>query len=549
MQYLFLQNNPAEAGILFVLILSLILSFPRIPVTGSGNRRITGKEIIVALVLWTTAITIRSIHIHQFHNIGDLSARFGYVINHNLKGDFIFPFLEKYESDETLSSFFLTPIIALIGMSWTNLKIASIILSTLIVPVTYFTIFQLLDAITAFLCSGLLILTFYFQFCDPLVSMVRFSLVTLCLLLTLIFLNKILRNFSRAKHLVFLSICSITAMYLHGSGRIVPMVALVILADDFIRSKSVRKKRRKDIFLFSSAVTVGAVPFVYFALHSPGYLFFKKRQIFGLHKDYPFTWSGLRDNILSVLLNFNYRAKLQAHFSQNAPLLEALTAGCFLGGVILVWKYRNEIWSRLIIVGLFFSIVPLWFITPGNWRGLYFTPAVTLAVILAGIWIAWILKFFFPGKAILQWGCIILLFVVLDCQRVPGFITVSPKMSAGNNQITRLYADLQSEPDHAHFFSRNLDQCAPDIAIYEFTKKSVFTESHVFLLHPLRFMVGYKAEAALDSAYLAGQPATLVFAPSDISEIPRIQRMFPGAFTTILPESGLTALRINCDSR
>ncbi|MBN1550661.1 hypothetical protein JW979_04295 [bacterium] len=498
-------------------------------------------------VLWIATLFIRLYHIEKYFNIGDLSARYGYAINEILKGNHIFPFLSKYEYDETLTAYLFVPFVKLFGMSWTTLKVISIGYASCMIVVVYALTRRISNSTSAICASGLIALSPYFQRCDPIPGLLRFDIVTIVLLASLTILMDQRNLATPWKRSVILALLSAVAVYIHSSGRIVPVIILGYGVLTFFNKSMASQRSRiaKEMVIFTAVLTILCTPLIIAIFRSGGYLFNKRRQIFGFHEKYPFEWMELLRIIRITLTNFNYRAELQSFFPGDKPLLPFVTATGFLGGIWLLLKNIKTLSVKGIVLALSTSILALCVITPGNWRGLYFTPAVGLAILLAGLWFGHFINLFLTRRYHINIIVAFMFLMAVGWIRIPSFHSGPRKLPVINEQVTVLFSDLQHQPNVPHFFSRNLHQCAPNLAVYEFTKGTYADEYYVFLFDPLRYMSDYNSENAFPPENLSDKPFVMVFSPQDNDRINEIQKLFKNSRIKKLQKSGLLTLEIN----
>jgi len=297
----------------------------------------------------------------------------------------------------------------------------------------------------------------------------------------------------------------------------------------------------KQTCLYLLATFILFIPMIIYLAGDTNYFFFKNRQIYGFHESYPFTLTGLMHNIWTIMITFNYRAWLTTQFPNTAPLLMFIAASAFLGGIWLLVRNRGDYRVQVLFCGVLFAFLPLCIVTPGNWRGLYLTPLVTMIFIISGLWIGTITNILFSGNKILTYLSLLFFFLLVGWYQIPILFRNSPKTYT---RQTQLYADILKEPNIPHYFSHNLSQCSPNIAMYEFTKGDFLVEYYVFLLNPLRYMIDYDYEAVLNCETLKGKPAVFVFSPHDYQYIQHIQKQFPNSVIDSLPASKLKVLRI-----
>jgi len=484
-QFCFEFGDPVE-GVLALTLLILIITIQskrgwHLERPGSFMKR----DIMLICVVWVFTITIRVYSIQQYHGIGDLCARYAYGVVQILDGNYIFPCFPFYEFDESLVSFIMAPIIAIFGKSWTVFKVASIFVSSMIIPMSYYVALKLADRCSAFFVSGLLGLSAYMQRCDPLISMVRFNLVALMLLAILCLALKMRYSSNKFKWIFLMSLISGFAWYVHSMGRLAPIFACsAIIAGIFEENRQIRRKYYKGLLMLVAVVIAISVPMMIFILKNGAYMFYKKRQIFGFHENYPFSWPVLLNNIFITFTNFNYKAVLQAHFNDNYPLMRLVTASGLFGGIGIFVKNRQFYSAKLVLIILIITILPLCIITPGTWRGLYFTPAIVTLTIISGIWTVFAIKNILgidEKKCLIAVGFIL---VLIGLIRIPTFYSGPQAAPDGDSEITRLYQDLASQPDVPHFFSQSVDQSFPGNAIYEYSRSAYLFEYYIFMFEP-----------------------------------------------------------------
>ncbi|MBN1355313.1 hypothetical protein JXA40_03475 [bacterium] len=503
---------------------------------------LTRADVFLIALIWASALTLRIYRIDSFHNIGDLSARYGYAAVQIMKGNHLFPFMPLFEYDETLTAYLLVPWLKLFGLTWTNLKIISVGYASLLIPAVYILTGILYGRIPAIFASGFTVLSRYFYRCDPLPGLLKFNLVAVCYILSLAMVYRTGKTSRWIPAAVRLSILSSLAMYIHSSGRIVGVAVLAAIGLLWLRkTPKIPWNPAAMIILYLTSVALLCLPLFSAFIRTSDYFFFKNRQIFGLHENYPFSLTGLIRNIWSLVVNFNYSARLHAMFDERVPLLFFLTAALFLCGLWFLSRTAGRIESQILLLGFFLASAPLILITPGNWRGLYFAPSTAMATLIGGVAAGVILNAVLPAGTAVRTVLTLAILGAVAWNRVPEMIAGSPLIGT---QATLLFEDLRDEPDVPHFFSRNLDQCAPHLSIYEFTKGAYFDEYHVMLFDPLRYMIGYESETELSPGTLEGRAAVLVFSPSDRKYENTLRKVFRGSKIGVLPRSGIRVLRI-----
>ncbi len=507
----------------------------------AGTNSLT--DLFLILGLWSTYIVVRSYHVESYHNIGDLSARYGFGVCQILKGIHHFPFFTQYEFDESLVSYLFAPFCFWWGVSWTTLKLISICFSSLLIPIVYLYTKEITDRCSAIAACCFLVLSYYFQKCDPLIEMLRFNLVASLIFLSAWIVQRVLSSGSLScLTSVTLGLISGVGIYFHSIGRLIPLLTIMYFLIFGLHSTKKDKWMHiwNNMILFLLVATIIALPLIYSICSDKGYLFFKNRQIFGLHEHYPFSWKGFIKNGISVIGTFNYQAGKQYFFHSEKPLLDFWSASGVWGGLVFILKNRKYYKFQSMMLTILLTTMPLVLVTPGPWRGLYWAPAVAAITILSAIW--WVHAI----RALAKRSVFCMIFLLfLAMVRIPSFYHGPMSPGPASDQVTMLFEDLSTEPDVPFFFSRNLEQCMPGIALFEFTKGAYLSEYHVFMVNPLRFMIGYEFESILDDSMLDGRSACLVFAKDDSPEIPRVQKMFDASYLDILPKSQLKILRIN----
>ncbi len=540
----FLLGDPLQ-GVFLLIILIPVAIMQRYSLEKSDVWGRMDRSLILTMFIAT--LCIRLYRIEDFHNIGELSARFGYAVNQILEGHYIFPCLEKYEYDENLTAFIIAPFIHWFGRSWTDFKMVSAGLGSLIVPMSYLLVFRIAGRSSAVLAAGMLCLSGYMQRCDALISMLRFNLIGLLVVANLYFLIRFYESHGKWRWALPAGFASGIAWYFHSMGRLVPVMMVLSMILILIRfPRGSRWKAATGVFMAVALVLLLSTPMTVYIKTTGGYLYYKKRQILGFHESFPFSWHALKANVYITLTNFNYLARLQTHFPADKPLLRYFTAAGVIGGLCLLWRTRRNINMNMLTIGIIMCIAPLCIVTPGAWRGVYFTPGVVLLTILSAIW--WgdlfrVMTAWNSRKTLL----ISLLFLMgLTIIRVPGFYRGKYAPPRANNQITRLFADLETAPKVPHYFSSDLDQCIPGNAIYEFTKGAYFSEKAVFKKKPLRLLNDNVSEIEMSPGSLGDGPFVCVLAPSSEEDIANeLFKIFPEATKYRMLQSGVLTLFIN----
>ncbi|MCD4653921.1 glycosyltransferase family 39 protein, partial [bacterium] len=507
-QWLLVTKNPWLAAFLFILTSIIVLKTPKtiwnIPQNDSSdpNSSLNTIDIVLLCLLWVVALLLRFHVLNENYSISDLSARFVYTSLQILDGNFIFPCIVPYEYDEILISWIFAPFLKIFGHDWTTVKYIAASINTLLVPVTYCWMRRYFTRTAAFIASGLIVLCGYFQFCDPLISMSRFSLVTIILFLLICCLERTFQSSGKIWWILPSAFLTATSMYMHSTGR-VALVLVSIFGLYRVFSGSITE-RRMNIFKLLGVMTITLLlftPFVIYAYDNPRYFFFKRRQIFGLHEAYPFFWTGLWHNMISVLSNFNYRAQHHMHFPENLSLLRPITGAGAIGFFWLMLRNWKDPRYILWITSLVLTVIPLMMITPGHWRGLYFSPSVAFLTLGAGLFYYWVIISAVPlisslnsvtslknqsrSHVFIVICCAIIFIGTIAFIRIPTFYAGS-RAPVLPDTVTLLYMDLKDEPDVPHYFSSTIAEMKPGFAIFEFLGSAWFSEYAVLEFEPLR---------------------------------------------------------------
>lgn len=497
------------------------------------------------LLIWIAALSIRMYRLDEFHKIDELSARYSLVALDVLSGNLHFPFIPRYEFDESLVGFLIVPWFSSIGCSWVSTKLFSVLVSSLMIPIVFFAIRRSAGLEAAVASSGLIAMSEYFQKTDPLLGFLRFTLLAMIMIEIISTIDSIVRMKHYLVKIAWLMLLCVVSIYIHSFGRLIPFFASLIIGIRWLHIHASIKRRLIMALIAIWSVSLPTMAHIFREISlNPGYVFFKGRQIIGQHEHYPLSWSLVWMSARSVLENFNYRASLHQMFSDQWPLFRPATGILFLAGLLSMFSNLRALYSRQFLSAFFFALLPLCAITPGNWRGIYFAPAVAFATMIAGTYLAAFAANLFRFRRGLPCLAIATVLLIVGMVRIPGFYEGPFAPNSALDQNTLLLLDLERAPDIPHFFSMNLDQCLPDLAIFEFTRSVNLSEYYVFMNEPLRFMDGYQSESAITKGVLGDRTAVLILASSEHKSIREIHHLFPEARHAKLPHSGLLAITI-----
>jgi hypothetical protein len=496
-------------------------------------------------LLWVAAIIVRTRYITDRYPIQDLSARFTLAAIEISRGNPVFPFIPQYEYDESLISWFFAPFLALFGHAWITVKVLSVVIGTSLVPVTFIYVRKLINTPAAYLASAAVLSSSYFQYSDPMIDMSRFSLVAVCLLLALMSLDNMLSPHRHAAWSILTGLFLVIPAYIHSIGRI----HIVIAAVTVICRCSQRKNRipwnvvRPRLFQLAGVSMALILPLVVYILKNPGYLEFKRRQIFGLHDMYPFSWIGLYENFKTVLTGFHYKSGLHMLFPPDKPLLHPVIGAGVIGGIWLLLKNQHRQGFPGLMTAILFTTVPLSFVTPGHWRGLYLSPAVALLTLTAGIFYFWCVENIFgakkPGKTN---GLMILVSVLLTgalaAAQLPRYSKI-PFLPPRINQITLLYEDLSEAPDVPHYFSHTIPEMIPGFAICDLVGSAWLSEYAVLYFEPLQIRSESGVIWDTSREAVAFDEIRVVLSQYDRRHLPALEKTFGAVELSQLPNSSL----------
>lgn len=506
------------------------------------------SDTFLALGLWICAIVLRLYRLDAFHNINDLVARFSYAALQISRGHAVFPCIQPFEYDESLVSWVFAPFFRLMGHRWLTIKTVSAILSTLLVPVSYGWLRRSQSRQTSFLAAAFIVLSGYFQFCDPLISMSRFTLITIIVLGLLICLDKLFASKGSAAWILPAGVLGACALYIHSTGRVVlPLILWIGLKQSFLNPTS---RRRRIIIRMAAAILLILVlfsPFIIFTVHDPAYFYFKKRQIFGMHEAYPFSWNGLLTNAFTVFSNFNYRAVLHMHFKDTYPLLKPITGTGAIGFVWLLILHRKQRFLTGLPAALCISLLALIAVTPGHWRGLYFSLPVAFLTLGAGVFYSRVIDDVFERATalprfskrlrIIQGAAAMAFVLMIAWARIPTFYA-GPFSPPRKDMVTLLYEDMADEPDVPHYFSSGIPEMKPGYAIYEFLGSAWFSEYSVVDFDPLRIRVSDTKSKTLSLDLLNVPEVRFVLKSDEVRRLEDIYRVFHGYRLVHLNRSG-----------
>ncbi len=537
-------GHPLPAAGLFLTALLCALTHP-------GSIRIRSRaaspvfDAIRVSILWLCAIAIRTHRITEFHKIDELSARYSLVALDFMRGVVHFPFIPKYEFDESLVGFLIVPWFEIFGISWDTIKLFSILTSSLLIPAAFLLLRRTTGSEAAIGAGSLLVLSEYFQKTDPIFGMLRFTLLAIAMIAILRLIDRLDASSRYATRATMLVLLNIIGLYIHSYGRLLPIYTTVLLFLKFPRMRGTAARRPGVVVAVLWVISLAAIGHLLWEIHQhPGYVFFKGRQVLGRHEQYPLTWELLVHSCRSVIENLNYRATLHQMFSPDFPLFRRATGILFLGGLIALLAERPRRDARRLLAAFAFTALPLCALTPGPWRGVYFAPLVAFATLIAGRFLGLLAVGLFGFRRGLPDLALATFILLLGLTRVPGFFSSPFAPGTIQDQNTLLFRDLESAGSEPYFFSRNLEQCLPDLAIFELTRGARLSEYYVFMTDPLRFMDGYESECAIRASILNGRGAVFVLAGSDRRAAETIRAAFPDAVTGRLKQSRLQTFRI-----
>lgn len=556
-QYLFYIDQP-----IYALVALMILGGISLYLTPECNQLLARSrwrkaERFIPFLFWIVAIVLRLYRLEEMYIIDDLAARFLHTSLKILNGQPVFPCMTPFEYDESLTSWIYVPFIHLFGHSWGAVKTVSAVLNSMLVPIAWLCVRKQFSALAASFVAGLLVLSSYFNYCDPMISMSRFAFIAILLFLLVTYLDRALDSQKSLLWIAIVSILSVVPMYLHSTGRAAPVIVFFCGLYRIITAKKVLRMTMFWRFMaILSCSIICFTPFLAFVKNHPEYLAFKRRQIFGFHESYPFSWSGLWSNFISVLGNFNYRAIHHMHFSANAPLLRPVTATGVIG---FLWLSPRMIKNRVVVYWyavLVATVLPLTIVTPGHWRGLYFSAPVAFLTAGAGLFYAVIASQLALGvsrclnrRALRKPVCWLLLGVCLSmvfCFRVSTYYS-GKSAPPRTDLFTKLYYDMETEPDTPHYFSVTIPEMKSGYAMFELLGTAWFSEYGVLEYDPLRLMHSPHQGRALRSDLIGDKTIELVLRSSDGDRLRAIGRSFKETEVTKLEKSGLLILTINGD--
>lgn len=505
------------------------------------------------LLLWFGTIALRCHGLTENHSIHDLQARFMVAAIEITRGNLLFPCIPRYEFDETLISWFLAPVIMLFGSSWIVIKITSIALSSLIVPSGYLFIHNMVDRHAAMPAAGFLMVSSYFQFSDPLIDMTRFSLVATSMMLAMLAIKHGLRANSGFSGVLLPALLTVIPAYLHSLGRIVfCIVWLQAFCETGERSQADRKRVWIRMSQYTLLVTLLMIPFISYVLENPAYLDFKERQVFGIHEAYLFSWQGLADNIRTVLGSFTYRSMHHMLFSETRPLMHPLAGAGAIGGILLLIRTGGRCRRTGLSIAILITTLPLIFLTPGHWRGLYMAPALIMLNLLAGVFYSWCVAAV-TGRLkesrgrYLQSLSGILMVLIIGGIQMP-WIIGAPGKAPESDQLTRLYADLQDVPDVPHYFSKSVGGLTPGYALFDLFDSKIPGKTGVIDLNKMLVTDGIGLIGKFSDLAAVSKETRLILTTEDMRFMPAVISVNRVITSRELPDSGLILVVIRSAS-
>ncbi|MBN1879246.1 hypothetical protein JW823_03970 [bacterium] len=477
-QILFHFNQPITGAIVFLLGTAAALT---LPTPKPFDRQVSSQSIRIPIMLWLIAIILRLHHLGTGYSIQDLSARFMYAAIQITHGSAYFPCIPQFEYDEVLISWLYVPVITLFGPAWMSFKITSVILSTSIVPAAYLFMDKFYGRYGAQLSSGFLLFSSYFQYCDPLIDMTRFTMVASLILVSMVTVENMMSRQNARIWILVTAFLMTAASYMHSSGRIVPVITIALAVERIIERSDLPRKTRllrlvQTVLIFFLLM----IPLLDYIASNPEYLVFKKRQIYGIHESYPFSWHGLLTNMLTVLGSFHYRAINHMLFTNKLPLMHPFIGVGSIGGIWLLIFNRHTRSQRVLLMAIFFTLIPLFILTPGHWRGLYFAAPVAMSHLAAGYFVSECLAGL-PGlrrltkrRGMMATAVFVCLILAMTLQ-LPWMLG-GPGKPSDEDRVTRLYRDLEQEPDVPHYFSTAIYELKPGYAMFELFGSTWFSE-------------------------------------------------------------------------
>lgn len=539
-QWLFMHDYPRWAILVFGISTLLVLSSKKHFWSISGSC-LNSRNNWLPWLLWIIAVLIRLRHVSSHYSIQDLSARFTLTAIEITRGNPVFPFIPQYEYDESLISWFFAPFLLLFGHAWLTVKVVSIILSTFIVPVSFYYADRILGSRAAFLVSLAVMSCSFFQYTDPMVDMSRFSIVTVFILLSLISLGHVFVSDRPLIWSVLAGLLTILPTYIHSIGRINLAVVIVFIITQLHRKirENQWKKVKAGIYCFVGIVVSFSVPMVLFIWRTPGYIEFKKKQIYGFHTSFPFSWAGLYKNFYDVFMSFHYKAGQHMFFPSDQPLLQPVIAIGAIGGIWLLLKNIHRPHFATLFSAILLSTVPLAFLTPGLWRCLYFSPAVAFLTISAGIFYYWCIERLLGSKkSNLSVGLLVVVGIIMVAAQIPGYHK-QPFPPPNLNINTLLYMDLSKAPDVPHLFSGSIPGMPPGCAIYDLIGSAWVSEYAILYFDPIRLESRRGIVWDPSEKMFEFKEIRLILSQDDTEKIPMLEELFGDIALSKLPNSSL----------
>ena len=364
-------------------------------------------------------------------------------------------------------------------------------------------------------------------------------------------------SFASRRYRAWMSLCELicaTGMYMHSTGRVC-LAIIIFLGIHHLFTED--KTSKRTTLIRTTLMLAGAIilflPFLDQVSNQGMYLQFKRRQIFGFHEAYPFCWTGLWQNMVTVFSNFHYRAVHHMHFNDSRALLRPVTAtgslGFFWLSLTLIRKKLFRCWLILV----FLTTAPLIIVTPGHWRGLYFSPPVALLTLGAGLFFAVLIQLLvtsIPGIAKrrrLRTAMILILVISLLsgllAYRYESYTSglYSPRRT---DMLTRLYDELADEPDVPHYFSMTIPEMTPGYAIFHLMGSAWFSRYGALAFDPIRHMRDTSRGKRLDPGTLDADTARFVLSNRDMKRLKEVKTIFHGYTLIYLPVSQLILVEV-----
>ncbi len=454
--------------------------------------------LLTGMVTLTLCLRLAYLDTLQNEIYGDIAIVYRYV-ERILQGEWPIGFVL---SAGPLYHYVIAPIIALTGLNYAGLKLASVIVSMGVLATTYLLArrliddrFALLTTCIAGISSWLLIFSRLgnSQILLPLLSTAALWLVV-----------RIIQE-GRRSDVAWCAVVATLGLYTYPQSFILPGVIFVTLV--CLNWMGLRV-RWADLRLFLLVSVLGALPFVAIVLidlenFTTGYVG-GKIQPSG-HPMLILFW-----NSIHALLAFHVRGDVVFRSNpQQFPHLDPVSGILFLIGVVFWLMPTRRCWSPLLLIPLLLLQIPSILVlsfpveVPSASRTLAVAPIAYLLV-ASGFW--WLLhamrRFFAPYSIMIMGGLILSLLVMINAQRYfQDYLGGLPYHNTPIGHDIAVYADMLPPDHHIYIVGEKWHDKMPEFSAIEYAMASPQR------LHHLKD----SAEVTCEHLTTLEQPAVLIW--------------------------------------